>query len=515
MEWVKDDTLEESEDDTSDSDYEPSEEEEDSEEELTSTEDESEEDEPVIRLPRNAKINVQLILHSVLGKGLHAESETESDDEEEEADGFLAHLERKYGKKTSKKDSLSPHLDLNEDEHDYFDALSRAKKRDLNEKMKALSKIVKAGDVPPKFRVLELPIADQVKADVIKKLDILEEMDCGESYKLQNWVDQFLRIPFGQNIPLPVKMTDGHPKCATFLKNARKTMDDAVYGMAPAKTQIMQVLAQWIANPDSVGNVVALKGPMGVGKTSFARNGIAKVLERPFQFFSLGGASDSAHFVGHSFTYEGSMCGRIVDSIIHAGCMNPVLYFDELDKISTTSHGEEIVSLLIHLTDRSQNSQFHDRYFAGIDFDLSQCLFVFSFNDESKVHPILRDRLQVIQCSGYTAEDKQVIVKQYVWPSLLDRLNFKSEELVLTEDALKHLIEEYSKDEEGVRNLIRAAETLTTRINLLRIGDEETNKSYKFGCDLTFPCILDVAKVQHILQETAPKKDESWRSMYN
>jgi ATP-dependent Lon protease len=511
VEWVKDDTMEEDETDTSDSDYDPSESEDASSE--TDMESSETEEEAVIRLPRNAHVNVQLVLHSVVGQGMMVADEESSEDE---SDGFLAHLERKYASpKKKQKGPLSPVLDLNGGEREYFDKLSKPKKREMNEKMKALSKIVSTGDVPPKFRVLNLPIADQVKADVIKKLDILEQMDCGESYKLQNWVDQFLRIPFGTNIPLPVKMSDGHQKCAEFLSKARGTMDEAVYGMLPAKTQIMQVLAQWIANPDSVGNVVALKGPMGVGKTSFARNGIAKVLERPFQFFSLGGASDSAHFVGHSFTYEGSMCGRIVDSIIHSRCMNPVLYFDELDKISTTSHGEEIVSLLIHLTDRSQNSQFHDRYFAGIDFDLSQCLFVFSFNDESKIHPILRDRLQVIQCSGYSAEDKQVIATQYVWPSLLERLAFKHEDLTLTHDALKHLIEEYSKEEEGVRNLIRAAEMLVTRINLLRIGDAETNKAYKFGCELSFPCVIDVPKVQHLLQETVQKKDESWRSMYN
>ena len=133
--------------------------------------------------------------------------------------------------------------------------------------------------------------------------------------------------------------------------------------------------------------------------TSLARNGIAKALKRPFQFFSLGGASDIAHYVGHSYTYEGSIWGRIIDSIMQAGCMNPVLYFDELDKVSSTPHGEEIISMLIHLTDRSQNMQYHDRYFAGVDFDLSQCLFVFSFNDESKVHPVLKDRMNVIQLS--------------------------------------------------------------------------------------------------------------------
>jgi ATP-dependent Lon protease len=213
-------------------------------------------------------------------------------------------------------------------------------------------------------------------------------------------------------------------------------MDKAVYGMEPAKAQIMQIVAQWIANPSSVGNVIALKGPMGVGKTSFARHGVAEVLRRPFEFFSLGGASDSANFVGHSYTYEGATWGRIADAIMSARCMNPVIYFDELDKVSTTAHGEEIISMLIHLTDRSQNSHFHDRYFAGVDFDLSQCLFVFSFNDETKIHPILKDRMQVVNCSGYTAADKKAILSQYVWPQILDRLNMK-EDLKITEEMVE------------------------------------------------------------------------------
>jgi ATP-dependent Lon protease len=192
--------------------------------------------------------------------------------------------------------------------------------------------------------------------------------------------------------------------------------------------------------------------------------------------------------------------------------MNPVFYFDELDKVSTTAHGEEIISLLIHLTDRSQNSQFHDRYFAGVELDLSQCLFVFSFNDESKVHPVLKDRMQVITCNGYSPDEKETIVGTYILPQILERNNLK--ELSFKKDATKFLIEEYSKDEEGVRTLIRAVETLVTRINLLRIADEETAKSYNFYKPITLPMEVDVETVKHILQENSPKKVESWMTMY-
>jgi ATP-dependent Lon protease len=168
--------------------------------------------------------------------------------------------------------------------------------------------------------------------------------------------------------------------------------------------------------------------------------------------------------------------------------------------------------MLIHMTDRSQNSQFHDRYFAGVDFDLSQCLFVFSFNDETKVHPVLKDRMQVIHCSGYTPEEKKVILTQYAWPQVIDRI--KLEGLTISEDAVKYLINEYSKEEEGVRTLIRAVETLVTRINLLRIADEETAKSYKFYKKITLPLAIDVDLAKHVLQDINTETNESWRHLY-
>jgi ATP-dependent Lon protease len=526
---VKDETLNpepEDEDDSSEEEYMP--EESEPEEEETEDEEEEEEEEeeaPVITLPKGAKVSVKLHIHTVVGgKGKlvigadESESEAESEAEEESEDEFINHLMDKYvpqgdRKKNRREEPDSPCIELNEDEEEYYADLSKSKRRKLNEQMKRVSGLVSEGDVPFKFRVLGLPISDALKASVIKKIDILNEMDGSESYKLRTWVESFLNIPFGKYVPLPVKLTDGVEPCAKFLATTRETLDKAVYGMPSAKTQIMQTLAQWISNPGSVGNVIALKGPMGVGKTSFAKNGVAQVLQRPFEFFSLGGASDSANFVGHSFTYEGSMCGRIADALITSRCMNPVMYFDELDKVSTTAHGDEIVSMLIHLTDRSQNSQFHDRYFAGVDFDLSQCLFVFSFNDESKVHPILKDRMQVITCSGYNAEDKKNILTKYIWPQILDRIQLTSQ-LTLTDEAVKYLIEEFSKEEEGVRTLIRSVESLVTRINLLRIADEATAKEYVFYKKIILPCTIDVATARHILQDTASGVNESWRHLY-
>ena len=533
VKWIEDDTLktkEEIESEEEDEDYEESAVEEESEEDDSEEEDEEEEEDTpaqqsiTIPVSRHGLIKIE-IDNRPIAKRVEEEDEDEEEEEEEEEeepDEFIDYLMNKYvprgriGKKSKKeKEPDEPALDLNDEEQDYYDDLPKSKQRKLNKQMKEVSALVSSNGVPNKFRILDLPIAETVKATVIKKVNMLNEMDpdSGEVYKLRTWVDGFMRMPFGRQVELPVKIDDGAKPCSDFLADTRKTLDKAVYGMNGAKTQIMQILAQWISNPSSVGNVIALKGPMGVGKTSFAKNGVAGALKRPFEFFSLGGAADSANFVGHSYTYEGAVWGRVADSLMNARCMNPVMYFDELDKVSTTAHGEEIISMLIHMTDRSQNSQFHDRYFAGVDIDLSQCLFVFSFNDETKVHPILKDRMQVIHCAGYTSEEKKVILNQYVWPQILERIKLEKE-LTISDDAVKYLIAEYSKDEEGVRTLMRAVETLVTRINLLRIADEETAKSYKFYTKVKLPLTIDVETAKHILQEMSPQVSESWRHLY-
>lgn len=526
LKWLEDEALKEEEEssDEEDSDYEPSvassEEESEVEEEV---ETESEDEPPsniIIPMPKKGvRVSIEIV------NGREDEDDFYEDDEDDEdmleivpagrGGGFLDYLAAKYGggKKKSKKEGAdSPPIELNHEEQEYFDDQTKAKQKKLTGLMKKVSGLVSKGDVPYKFRVLDLPVADSVKAKVLQKIEVLNETH--GDHKLQQWIDGFFQIPFGKHIDLPVTVSSGPEKCKAFLREARTTMDKAVYGMLPAKTQMMQILAQWISNPSSIGNVIALKGSPGVGKTSFAKHGVAEVLHRPFVFFGLGGATDASHFLGHSYTYEGSTWGRIVDAIMMSRCSNPVLYFDELDKISTTPQGEEIASMLIHMTDRTQNSQFHDRYFAGIDIDLSQCLFVFSLNDESKVHPILKDRMQLIHCSGYSAEEKKSILTQYALPQLLERLGMVGQ-ITFSDVALKFMIEEYSHEEEGVRTLMRAAETLIARINLLRLADEEVGKTYKFYRKIELPLTVDADTCRHILQDIgAPKGDESYKRMY-
>jgi ATP-dependent Lon protease len=305
-----------------------------------------------------------------------------------------------------------------------------------------------------------------------------------------------MRVPFGKYQTLPVQISDGVEKCHDFMEDAQKCLDDAVYGLNDAKMQIMQMLGQLITNPSSIGTAIAIKGPMGTGKTTLVKEGISKILGRPFAFIALGGATDSSFLEGHSYTYEGSVWGKIVQILIDSQCMNPVIYFDELDKISDTPKGEEIAGILTHLTDTTQNSQFHDKYFAEIDFDLSKCLFIFSYNDESKVNPILRDRMYRIQTKGYEKKQKTIISNQYLLPRIRDQVKFGNDDIVIPEDILHHLIDNYCGKEDGVRNLKRCLEIIHTKLNLYRLmrpGSNLFEEDMSIQVEFPFTVTKDIA----------------------
>ena len=175
-----------------------------------------------------------------------------------------------------------------------------------------------------------------------------------------------------------------------YIHNASSILDEAVYAQDDAKQELLRIIAQWI-NGEMKGYCLGFEGPPGTGKTSLAKKGISSCLKnefgekRPFAFISLGGSSNGSVLEGHSYTYVGSTWGKIVDVLIETQCMNPIIYFDELDKISKTEHGKEIIGILTHLTDSSQNDEFYDKYFAGVKIDLSRVLFIFSYNDFTKL----------------------------------------------------------------------------------------------------------------------------------
>jgi len=352
----------------------------------------------------------------------------------------------------------------------FFDKLEAENQKKLIKEVKEINKMVRV-EKPYRMSLLESDMPTVFKASAMKKINSLRYMDpgSGEYYKIRNWVDTFMRIPFGKYETLPINISDGVDKCHDFMGNAQKILDSAVYGLNDAKMQIMQMLGQLVTNPKSIGSAIAIHGPPGTGKTSLVKEGISKILNRPFAFIALGGATDSSFLEGHSYTYEGSTWGKIVQILIDSKCMNPVIYFDELDKISETPKGEEIAGILTHLTDTSQNSQFHDKYFAEVDFDLSKCLFIFSYNDENRINPILKDRMYRIQTKGYNQKQKTTISNQYLLPKIREQVKFEDKEIIIPDETLHHIIEEHCNKEDGVRNLKRCLEIIHTKLNLYRL----------------------------------------------
>lgn len=371
---------------------------------------------------------------------------------------------------------------------------------------------------PYRLTLLDSNIPPKYKATVMQKVNMLRSMEPGdpEYFKLKTWVDGFMRIPFSQYKTLDVNITDGIEKCSEFMENAKQTLDECVYGLNDAKMQIMQMIGQWITNPGALGTAIAIKGPPGTGKTSLVKEGISKILGREFSFIALGGTGDASFLEGHGYTYEGSMWGKIVQILMESKCMNPVIYFDELDKVSDTPRGEEIIGILTHLTDTSQNSQYHDKYFSEITFDLSKCLFIFSYNDESKVNPILRDRMYRIMTKGYEAKEKLIIAKDFLLPKIREQVAFKDDELIIPDDILTEIIKNdaITLEEEGVRNLKRCLEIIHTKLNLFRLMKPEKNIFAKeIDMQITFPVTVTSDHIKKLI-ECDNEPNQSFLAMY-
>lgn len=256
--------------------------------------------------------------------------------------------------------------------------------------------------------------------------------------------------------------------------------------------------------------------------TSIIRDGISKILGREFAFITLGGAGDSSFLEGHSYTYEGSSWGKIVQILIDSKCMNPVIFFDELDKLSDTPRGQEITGILTHLTDTTQNSQFHDKYFSEIDFDLSKCLFIFSYNDEALVNPILKDRLYKIHTKGYDTAEKVVIAKKYLLPKIREQVNFREEDIVIPDETIQYIVttSRFTQGEQGVRNLKRCLEIIYTKLNLFRLMRvEDATESQKIlgknvELMVTFPFTVTKAVVDKLVRGDDTHNNQSLLAMY-
>ena len=375
-----------------------------------------------------------------------------------------------------------------------------------------------SSDIPYERRISLLK-SDNVKSKAMEKLKNMKNNFQGDN-KAQAWLDGLLKIPFDiyndneilsfkrkfiekMNINYPTENFDSdhlitiffnsdrymkedvfHQEWSNYLnerniylKDIGNTLDSAVYGHKDAKLQLKRIFAQWI-NGDTKGAVLGFQGPPGTGKTSLAKNGLSKCLvdkegnNRPFVFLPIGGSVNGSTLVGHNFTYVGSTWGRICDILMTTKCMNPIIFIDEIDKVSSTEHGREIISILTHLTDSTQNDEFEDKYFSGIPLDLSKALIVFSFNDINLIDPILRDRITVIETNPLTIQDKEIIIQDYMLPTILKDVGFVSNEIIISNELIRYIINTYT-NEAGVRKLKEQMQEIIRDINLNRFTNNE------------------------------------------
>ena len=293
-----------------------------------------------------------------------------------------------------------------------------------------------------------------------------------------------------------------------YIEGVRKTLDRAVFKQDPAKKEIERIIAQWISG-EMKGYCFGFEGPPGTGKTSLAKKGISKCLtdsegkSRPFAFIAVGGSSNSSTLEGHSYTYVGSTWGKIVDILIETKCMNPIIYIDELDKISKTENGKEIIGILTHLTDSTQNDQFNDKYFSGIDIDLSKVLFIFSYNDFSLLDPILADRIHRVRFKHLSKRDKITIIEDYILPEILEMVGFSKESVKFDKDTIEFIITSYTY-EAGVRKLKEKIFEIIREINLQYITEKN---SYEFPIIITSDKVREIFSNKSTIQfkKIAPK----------
>jgi ATP-dependent Lon protease len=256
-----------------------------------------------------------------------------------------------------------------------------------------------------------------------------------------------------------------------YMTEVRTTLDKAVHGHDKAKKQVERIIGQWInGNVDSnTSHVLGFEGNPGIGKTTLAK-GLSDCLKdengvsRPFSLIALGGDSNASTLVGHSYTYVGSNYGLIIQILMDKKCMNPIILFDEVDKISKTENGKEITGILTHLLDTTQNSGFQDKYFSGIDIDLSKALFILSYNDAESIDKILLDRVHRIKFDSLSIEDKIVISNKHLLPELYKKIGLE-DMIYFSDDVLKFIIEEYTL-EPGVRKLKDKLFEIVGEINL-------------------------------------------------
>ncbi len=334
-----------------------------------------------------------------------------------------------------------------------------------------LVELEKSINAKVKRRMLEETIKNKsmpqvAREKILKEFKKLKNMPpmSAETTVVRNYIDCLVNLPW-----------DKKSKSKININKAEKILDEDHYGLAGPKERILEYLAVQTQVKKIKGPILCLVGPPGVGKTSICRS-IARAMGRKFARLSLGGVRDEAEIRGHRRTYIGAMPGKIIQSIQKVGVSNPVFCLDEVDKMSMDFRGDPS-SALLEVLDPEQNSAFNDHYL-DVDYDLSEIFFITTANSLHGIPVPLQDRMEIIQLSGYTEEDKLEIAAGYLVPKQVRENGFKEDDIQLTDGAVLEVIRRYTR-EAGVRNLERFIASLCRKIARERLKKKQRNKKYR------------------------------------
>jgi ATP-dependent Lon protease len=351
-------------------------------------------------------------------------------------------------------------------------------KKNINDELEKIKKLsLNTVDYEERITFSEY-IPKKVKKLAMEKIEEMK-LNNNEYHKQLLYVKTILNFPWpnkNKSLFSTLKISEDRIE---FLDNITTKLTNLSHGHEKPKKILKQLIGKWITNPESSGNVLAFSGPPGVGKTRLARN-VSSALGLPFVQITLGGQNDGELLHGHGYTYSSAQPGLIIKKMVEAGNEKCVLYFDELDKAcSKNGKTNEIMSILIHLTDEDTSKTFQDRFFQGVDFPVDKAIIIFSYNDGSLVDPILRDRFDEIDFKPYTTRDKVEIVKNFLLAELCESINFDKYNIIINDKNIEYIIDNYTY-EAGVRDIKRKIRSILLELNIDRIykrGLFESKKS--------------------------------------